>query len=145
MRVYVQSPPSIQVGGRQTRAQYQFTLPAPTRRSCTAYAPLLEAKMRAHPILVDVNTDLLLKNPQINVDIDRDKAASLGVTAQQIEDTLYTAYGTRQISTIFAPNNAYQVDHGAEARVPDRHHGPLAPLRALVDRASSCRSTRWSG
>jgi len=60
-------------------------------------------------VLVDVGTDLLLKNPQINVDIDRDKATSLGVTATQIEDALYTAYGTRQISTIYAPQNQYQV------------------------------------
>jgi HAE1 family hydrophobic/amphiphilic exporter-1 len=60
-------------------------------------------------MLVDVGTDLLLKNPQINVDIDRDKATSLGVSATQIEDALYTAYGTRQISTIYAPQNQYQV------------------------------------
>ncbi len=107
-------------------------------------APLLEAKMRAHPLLVDVTTDLLLKNPQINVDINRDKASALGVTAQQIEDTLYTAYGTRQISTIFAPHQPVPGDHGAAARVPDRHPGPVAALRPLDAAARWCRSTRWS-
>src|SRR5439155_767369 len=57
----------------------------------------------------DVTSDLQIKNPQVNVDIDRDKASSLGVTAQQVEDALYSAYGQRQVSTIYAPNNAYRV------------------------------------
>ncbi len=109
VRSYILSPPAIQVGGRQTRALYQVTLFGPDTTELYRYAPQLEAKMRAHPMLVDVNTDLLLKNPQINVEIQRDKAAAMGVTPQQIEDTLYTAYGTRQISTIFAPQNEYQV------------------------------------
>ena len=61
------------------------------------------------PELLDVNSDLQIKNPQVNVEIDRDKAATLGVSAQQIEDALYYAYGSRQISTIYAPNNEYQV------------------------------------
>ena len=72
-------------------------------------APLLEAKLRDNPMLVDVSSDLQLKNPQIDININRDKAASLGVTARQIEEALYTAYGNRQISTIFAPNNQYRV------------------------------------
>jgi HAE1 family hydrophobic/amphiphilic exporter-1 len=109
LRAYILSPPAINVGGRQTRALYQLTLFGPDTTELYRYAPQLEAKMRAHPMLLDVNTDLLLKNPQINVEIQRDKAAAMGVTAQQIEDTLYTAYGTRQISTIFAPQNEYQV------------------------------------
>ena len=109
LRVYVQSPPAIQVGGRQTRAQYQLTLTGPDTDELYRIAPQLEAKMRAQPTLVDVSTDLLLKNPEIDIEINRDKAASLGVTATQIEDALYTAYGTRQISTIYAPNNDYQV------------------------------------
>jgi HAE1 family hydrophobic/amphiphilic exporter-1 len=65
--------------------------------------------MRQLPGLVDVNTDLLIKNPQVNITIDRDQASSLGITAQQIEDSLYSAYGQRQISTIYAPNNQYRV------------------------------------
>ena len=109
LRVYAQSPPAIQVGGRQTRSQYQLTLQGPDTAELYRVAPQLEAKMRADPSLVDVSTDLLLKNPQINVIINRDKASALGVSAQQIEDTLYTAYGTRQISTIYTPNNEYRV------------------------------------
>ncbi|MFI5165245.1 MAG: efflux RND transporter permease subunit [Thermoanaerobaculales bacterium] len=109
LRVYLQSPPAIQVGGRMTRSQYQVTLTGPDTAELYRAAPLLEAKLRSSAMLVDVGTDLLLKNPQINVDIDRDKATSLGVSATQIEDALYTAYGTRQISTIYAPQNQYQV------------------------------------
>ncbi len=109
IRTYLQSPPAIQIGGRHTRALYQLTLYGPDTAELYRFAPQLEAKMRAHPMLEDVNTDLLLRNPQINVDLQRDKAAALGVTPEQIESTLYTAYGTRQISTIFAPNNDYQV------------------------------------
>ena len=70
---------------------------------------LLQDKMRSLPGLLDVNSDLQIKNPQVNVVIDRDKAATLAVSAQQIEDALYYAYGSRQISTIYAPNNEYQV------------------------------------
>ncbi len=65
--------------------------------------------MKSIPGLIDVNSDLQIKNPQVNVVIDRDKAATLGISAQQIEDALYYAYGSRQISTIYAPNNEYQV------------------------------------
>ena len=100
--------------------------------------------MRANPLLQDVNTDLLLKNPQINVEIQRDKAAALGVTAQQIEDTLYTAYGTRQISTIFAPQNEYHGDHGG-ASPSSRPTSWISRSSTCARRtASSCRSTRWS-
>jgi len=109
VRVYAQVPPSIRIGGRLTRAQYQLTLTGPDTRELYEAAPVLEAKLRDNPMLVDVSSDLQLTNPQIDIDINRDKAASLGVTARQIEDALYTAYGSRQISTIFAPNNQYRV------------------------------------
>jgi HAE1 family hydrophobic/amphiphilic exporter-1 len=109
VRVFAQSPPAIQVGGRRTRSEYQLTLTGPDTAELYEAAPRLEAALRGSPLLVDVSTDLLLKNPQIDIAIDRDKAASLGVTARDIEDALYTAYGSRQISTIFAPNNQYRV------------------------------------
>ena len=92
-----------------TKGLYQFTLQSPDTEELYQYAPLLQDKMRTMPGLVDVNSDLQIKNPQVNVVIDRDKAATLGVSAQQIEDALYYAYGSRQISTIYAPNNEYQV------------------------------------
>jgi hydrophobic/amphiphilic exporter-1 (mainly G- bacteria), HAE1 family len=109
VRVYAQTPPAIQVGGRMTRSLYQLALTGPDTDELYRAAPQLEGELRAHPMLVDVSSDLQLKNPQIFIDINRDKASAMGVTARQIEEALYTAYGTRQVSTIFAPNNQYRV------------------------------------
>jgi HAE1 family hydrophobic/amphiphilic exporter-1 len=72
-------------------------------------AQKMEAKMRSLPELQDVTSDLQIANPQVNVQIDRERAATLGVTAEQIESALYNAYGSRQVSTIFTPNNQYLV------------------------------------
>jgi HAE1 family hydrophobic/amphiphilic exporter-1 len=109
MRVFLQNPPPIRIGGNLTKSQYQYTLQNPDTEELYRYAPLLEEKMKAVPGLLDVTSDLQLKNPQVVIDIDRDKAAVVGLSAARIEDALYTAYGSRQISTIFAPNNQYQV------------------------------------
>ncbi len=109
IKVYPQILPTIRIGGMLTKGLYQFTLQSPDIKELYHYAPQLEAKMRALPGLQDVNSDLQIKNPQVNVNINRDKAAALGVSAQQIEDALYYAYGSRQISTIYAPNNQYWV------------------------------------
>jgi HAE1 family hydrophobic/amphiphilic exporter-1 len=109
IRVYLQNPPPIRIGGQLTKAQYQLTLQGPDTDELYRVAPQLEAKLRTLPSLVDVNTDLLIKNPELDINIDRDKASTLGVTAGAIEDALYSAYGSRQISTIFAPQNEYQV------------------------------------
>ena len=107
--VYMQNPPPIRIGGQLTKSQYQYTLQGPDTKELFTAAPKLEQELRKLPGLQDVTSDLQLKNPQVNVEIDRDKAAALGITAQQIEDALYTAYGSRQISTIYAPTNAYRV------------------------------------
>jgi HAE1 family hydrophobic/amphiphilic exporter-1 len=104
-----QNPPPIQIGGRLTQGQYQFTLQSSDAKQLYRFAPMLEDKVRALPGFQDVTSDLRLKNPQINVEIDRDKASALGVSAAQIEQALYDAYGSRQISTIYAPGNTYQV------------------------------------
>ena len=109
IRAFLQNPPPIRVGGTLTKSQYQLTLQDPDTTELYRNAPLLEGKMRGLPGFLDVTSDLQLKNPQVNVEIDRDKAAAVGVSPQAIEDALYTAYGSRQISTIYAPNNEYQV------------------------------------
>ncbi|MGH8459263.1 MAG: efflux RND transporter permease subunit, partial [Nevskiales bacterium] len=109
MRVFMQNLPPIRIGGQLTKSQYQFTLQSPDTEELYRNAPLLEAKLRDLPGLQDVTSDLQIKNPQVNVEIDRDQAATLGVTAAQVEEALYTAYGSRQISTIYAPNNQYRV------------------------------------
>jgi len=109
MRIYLQNPPLVQVGGQVTKSPYQLTLQGPDRNELYRNAEVLERKIAALPQLLDVASDIQIKNPQLNVDIDRDKASSLGITAQQIEDALNSAYGTRQISTIYATSNEYQV------------------------------------
>jgi HAE1 family hydrophobic/amphiphilic exporter-1 len=109
IQVFLQNPPPIRIGGQLTKGQYQFTLQSPEIKELYEYAPKLEAKIRELPGLQDVNSDLQIKNPQVNIEIDRDKASALRVTANQVEDTLYSAYGARQISTIYTPINQYQV------------------------------------
>jgi len=116
MRVFLQNFLPIRIGGTLTKSQYQFTLQSPNTKELYKHAPLLEAKLRELPSVQDVTSDLQISNPQVNIGIDRDKASALGVTAQQVEDALYTAYGSRQISTIFAPNNQYQVIMELEPR-----------------------------
>jgi HAE1 family hydrophobic/amphiphilic exporter-1 len=109
MQIYLQNPPLVQVGGQVTKSPYQLTLQGPDRNELYTDAAALQKKIAALPELLDVTSDIQIKNPQLNVDIDRDKASSLGVSAQQIEDALNDAYGTRQISTIYATANEYQV------------------------------------
>jgi len=109
MRVYLQNLPTLPIGGRLSKSQYQYTLQCPDIEELNKYADIMEKKFRDIPGLQDVTSDLQIKNPQVNVNIQRDKASSLGVTAAQIEDALYSAYGSRQVTTILAPNNEYQV------------------------------------
>ena len=109
IKMFMQNLPPIRIGGQLTKSLYQYTLQGPDTDELYRVAPLLEAKLRALPQLQDVNSDLQIKNPQVRLEIDRDKAAALGVTAQQNENALSTAYSTLQISTILAPTNQYQV------------------------------------
>jgi HAE1 family hydrophobic/amphiphilic exporter-1 len=144
IQVFLQNPPPIRMGGQLTKGQYQFTLQSPEIKELYEYAPKLEAKIRELPGLQDVNSDLQIKNPQVNVEIDRDKASSLHVTANQIEDALYSAYGARQISTIYTPINQYQViielepqyqlDPSALSLLYIRSsNGQLVPLNAVAN------------
>ncbi|MFH0801753.1 MAG: efflux RND transporter permease subunit [bacterium] len=109
IQVFLQNPPPIRIGGHMTKSQYQFTLQSTDTKELYKYIPILEGKMRDLPGFVDVTSDLQIKNPQVNIEIDRDKASALGVSAEQIETALYDAYGSRQISTILSPINQYQV------------------------------------
>lgn len=109
IRIYLQAPPMIRMGGQLTKSMYQLTLESPDTTALYKASNELKAKMEQIPGLQDVNTDLQITNPQLDVDIDRVKASSLGVSPDQIELALSSAFGTRQISTIYAPNNNYQV------------------------------------
>ena len=133
LRSYLQNPPSISLGGRASRALYQYTLQSPDTNELYTSAQTLLDKVKKLPGFVDVSTDLQITNPQIAVDINRDRAASYGLTASQIEDALYTAYGSRQVSQIYAPNNEYQVILEVD---PKYQHDPSA-LSLLYVRAAS--------
>ncbi len=144
IQVFLQNPPPIRLGGQLTKAQYQFTLQSPEIQELYEHAPKLEAMIRELPGLQDVTSDLQIKNPQVNIEIDRDKASALRVTANQIEDALYSAYGARQISTIYTPVNQYQViielepqyqlDSSALSMLYIRSStGQLVPLNAVAN------------
>src|ERR1041385_8885326 len=105
----MRNDPPIRIGGLQSKALYQFTLQTPDTQELFRAAQDFEQKMRASPPLVDVSADVQIRNPQVEVAIDRDNASALGITVNQIEDALYSAFGLRQVSTIFAPNNQYKV------------------------------------
>src|SRR6185436_17426581 len=97
MKVYLQNIPPVRIGGKPTKSEYQYTLQDAETQELYHWAPVLETKMRDLPAFIDVNSDLQITNPTVKVQIDRDKASSLGVTAEQVEDALYSAFGTRQV------------------------------------------------
>jgi HAE1 family hydrophobic/amphiphilic exporter-1 len=107
-RVYPANLPTIRIGSL-TKALYQYTLQATDLKELYHWGPIVFDKMRSLPGFQDVNTDLQITSPQVTVDIDRDKASALGVSAEQIENALYSAYGSRQVSTIYTPTNQYWV------------------------------------
>ena len=143
MKVYLQNLPTIRLGGTLTKSQYQYTLQDADAEELYQWAPLIEEKIRGLAGFQDVTSDLQIKNPQVLLDIDRDKASSLGVTAQQIENALYDAYGQRQVSTIYTPTNEYwvilellpkyQLDPSALSMLYVRSsNGNLVPLGAVA-------------
>ena len=108
-RVFMTAPPSIRIGGRQSKSAYDFTVQGPDTDQLYKEALNLEREIAKLPSLADVTTDLQIKNPQVSVAIDRDRAAVLGLNANQIENVLYSAFGPRWSSTIYAPTNQYKV------------------------------------
>jgi HAE1 family hydrophobic/amphiphilic exporter-1 len=109
LMVFMYNPPSIQIGGKQTKALYQFTLLSPSSSELYPLARKMEGLMRKLPELADVNTDMQINGPQVFVDIDRDKAKNLGVSAQSIEMALQTAYAARQVTNLYANTDTYKV------------------------------------
>ncbi|MGQ9632674.1 MAG: efflux RND transporter permease subunit [Bryobacteraceae bacterium] len=143
IQVYIQNPPPIRVGGMMTRALYQYTLQGPDVEELYASAQEFERELAHLPALQDVQTDLLLKKPILNVRIDREKAAAMRLTAEQIETALASAYSTRFISNIYTPSNLYQVIMEAQPEYQDRPealsmlyvrsgNGRLVPLDAVA-------------
>jgi len=109
IKCYMQIPPTIALGGQQTKALYQVSLESSDTDSLNTSTNKLADQMRTMTSIVDVNTDILNNAPQINVKVNRSLAATMGVTEEQVEETLADAYGMRQISLIYAPTNQYEV------------------------------------
>jgi HAE1 family hydrophobic/amphiphilic exporter-1 len=109
IRVFISNPPIINIGGRSSKSDYQFTLQSSDIAALYDGAAALERRLQEVPGLTDVTSDLQIKNPQVQVAIDRNRAAALGIDVNQIESALYNAYGARQVSTIYTPNDQYWV------------------------------------
>ncbi len=109
VRVFLSNPPSIRIGGQNTRSLYQYTLQSVDTSALYENAPKLERTLRAMPGIVDVSSDLQLANPQVNIELDRPRIAALGLTVDQVQSAMASAYSNAQVSTIYAPTNQYQV------------------------------------
>jgi multidrug efflux pump subunit AcrB len=106
---YMQVPQNITVGGRLSRTQYQYTLTDTDDNELNHWAPILEGEMRKVPELQDVASDQQNAQPTMTVDIDRDAAYRLGLNANLIDQTLYDAFGQRQVATIYTATTQYKV------------------------------------
>ena len=141
---FLQNPPPITVSGQQgSTSAYQLTMQSPNLQELYQWAPRLAAAMSKLPGFVDVQSDMQIASPQVMVDIDRDRAQTLGVTPQQLQDALFSAYGERQASMIYAPADQYQVIlqvKEADQRSADAlsklyvrsSNGSLVPISAMV-------------
>jgi hydrophobic/amphiphilic exporter-1 (mainly G- bacteria), HAE1 family len=109
MDVYMQNPPTVRIGGQVSKSLYQFSMQSPNREELYEASRNLRKALTGLAGIEDLTSDLEISSPQVNVEIDRDKAAALGVTANQIESAFYDAYGPRWVSTIYAPVNEYKV------------------------------------
>ena len=116
IQAFFQSIQNLNIGGRPSKSQYQYTLQSGDIESLYRLAPEMRDKIAKVPGLLDVTTDLYIKNPQMTVDIDREKAAVYGVTVDQVRNQLYNAYGARQVGTIYMPSNDYQIILEAQPR-----------------------------
>src|SRR5439155_26491060 len=109
VEVYLQNPPTIRIGGQVSKSLYQFSMQSPNRDELYAAAKALQKRLATVGGLEDLTSDLEITSPEVDVQIDRDKAAALGITANAIENAFYDAYGPRWVSTIYAPVNEYKV------------------------------------
>lgn len=138
INVFLQNPPLLRIGGVFSKSLYQFTLQSPDLSELYQWAPKVQAAIAELPGFQDVTSDLQINNPQLHVEIDRDKARSLGVTVEQIQNALYDAYGSRQVSTIYTPINQYWV---IMELLPEFQRDPSA-LGRLYIRSSSGKLVR---
>ena len=108
-KFFMQAGQDINVGGRLSRTQFQYTLTDTNVDELNHWAPIFEQAMAALPGIQDVASDQQTAAPHIAIDIDRDTASRLGISPQLIDDTLYDAFGSRDVATIFSATNQYRV------------------------------------
>ncbi len=144
IQTFLVNPPAINIGGRSSKSLYQYTLQSPDTGELYRQAVVMEEVLRGLPQLQDVTSDLQLKNPEVRLDINRDKAASLGVSPRQLEAALQSAFGAREVSTIYAPTNSYSVimelapEYGRDPSALSLLYvrtsgGALAPIETMVE------------
>jgi len=109
IQIFFQPIQNINLGGRLNKSQYQYTLQSNDTQDLYRITPQLRDKIAQIPGLLDVTTDLYVKNPQVTVEVDREKSAVYGVSVDQVRQELYNAFGSRQVATIYTPANDYQV------------------------------------
>jgi HAE1 family hydrophobic/amphiphilic exporter-1 len=132
-KVFIQNVPAIRIGGNLTKSPFQYVMRSATIDELYQWAPRVEEKLRTLPGLVDVTSDLQITRPQVTVEIEREKASALGVSAQSIEMALNNAYGARQVSTIYTATNQYWVI----LELDQRYQTDPSLLPMLYVRASS--------
>jgi len=143
MKVYLQNPPTIQIGGQVTKSLYQISLVSTNKPELYAASEALMKGMSVIPGIQDLTTDLAVTSPQVRVNIDRDKAASLQVNANNVEGAFYDAFGPKWVSTIYASINEYKVLLELEPKFQADPHslsllyfkstsGQLIPLETLA-------------
>ncbi len=109
IQAFFQSIQNLNIGGRPSKSQYQYVLQSGDTETLYRVAPELLEKIKKVDGILDATADLYLKNPQLTVEIDREKAAVYGITADQVRNQLFNAYGARQVGTIYTPSNDYQI------------------------------------
>src|SRR5688572_7638877 len=109
MTAFLQPSLNLNICSRMSTSQYQYVMQSGDTEALYRFAPEMRDKIEKIPGLLDVTTDLYIKNPQMTVEIDREKAAVYGVTVEQVRNQLYNAYGGRQVGTIYMPSNDYKI------------------------------------
>ncbi|MGE4371766.1 MAG: efflux RND transporter permease subunit [Xanthobacter sp.] len=109
VRVFFQPVQNIRLGGVSSKSQYQYTMQSTDTAALYDYAALMEERLSKLPGLRDVTSDMEITNPQLTIDLDKDKAAALGITEQMLRDALYSQFGTRQVATLFTSTNQHAI------------------------------------
>ncbi len=138
-KFFMQSGQDISVGGRLSRTQYQYTLTDTDSDELNHWAPIVEAAMQKLPELQDVASDQQIAAPHMAIEIDRDAASRLGISPSLIDETLYDAFGQRQVATMYTSTNQYKVILEVKPRVPGR---PDARCRRSMSPGPTARRCR---